>query len=106
MCDLYSSIPPEEYDYLTKSVRINGAVTSIRLERRFWSILAELAEEENTSLGRIISILHQEAVLKHGKIKNFTSLLRVICTTFLTHRAEKYPDSDMARFPAAAQERV
>lgn len=83
MCELYSAIPPSEYECLTRSVRLNGAVTSLRLERRFWSILADLAEGEQVTLGKMLSTLHQEAVFKHGHVENFASLLRVVCTTYL-----------------------
>lgn len=86
MCELYSAIPPSEYACQTRSVRLNGAVTSIRLERRFWSILAELAEGENVTIGKMLSNLHQEAVFKHGNVENFASLLRVVCTTYLARR--------------------
>lgn len=87
MCEIYSSTPPPEYDQFTRSVRINGAVTSIRLERRFWNILDELAETEKTTTGRFISNLHSEAYTLHGDISNFASLLRVVCTTYLVNKA-------------------
>ncbi len=86
MCEIYSSTPPSEYEQVTRSVRISGAVTSIRLERRFWNILDELAESEQTSTGRFISTLQTEAYSLHGDISNFASLLRVVCTTYLVNK--------------------
>ncbi len=76
-----------EYEQTTRSVRINGAVTSIRLERRFWNILDELAAEEKSTTGKFISRLHTEAYNLNGEISNFASLLRVVCTTFLSGRS-------------------
>jgi len=90
MCELYSAIPPSEYECQTRSVRLNGAVTSIRLERRFWSILTDLAEGEHATLGKLLSTLHQEAVFKHGHVENFASLLRVVCTTYLARRSAEF----------------
>ncbi|WP_147820390.1 ribbon-helix-helix domain-containing protein [Salidesulfovibrio onnuriiensis] len=87
MCELYSSTPPTEYETQTRSVRLNGAVSSVRLEQRFWNILEELAESEGTTLGRFLSTLHDEATRTHGDIGNFASLLRVACTTYLHHRS-------------------
>ncbi|CCO22936.1 ribbon-helix-helix domain-containing protein [Maridesulfovibrio hydrothermalis] len=86
MCEIYSSTPPAEYEQITRSVRINGVVSSIRLERRFWNILDELAAAEKTSTGKFISTLHNEAYILHGEISNFASLLRVVCTTYLVNR--------------------
>ncbi|QJT09726.1 ribbon-helix-helix domain-containing protein [Oceanidesulfovibrio marinus] len=86
MCRIYSSTPPEEYASRTKSVRLNGAVTSIRLEQRFWSILEQLVQDEGTTLGKFLSSLYDEAMNAQGHIDNFTSLLRVACTTYLVNR--------------------
>lgn len=83
MCRIYSSTPPEEYASKTKSVRLNGVVTSIRLEQRFWSILDQLVQDEGTTLGKFLSSLYDEAMSAQGHIDNFTSLLRVACTTYL-----------------------
>ncbi|WP_320173637.1 ribbon-helix-helix domain-containing protein [Maridesulfovibrio sp.] len=87
MCEIYASTPPAEYEQITRSIRINGAVTSIRIERRFWNILDELAEEEQTSTGKFISTLHNEAYSLNGEISNFASLLRVVCTTYLVNKS-------------------
>lgn len=86
MCEIYSSTPPPEYEQVTRSVRISGAVTSIRLERRFWSILDDVAAKENLSLGKFLAALHKEAYNVHGEISNFASLLRVVCTTYLAKK--------------------
>lgn len=83
MCKIYSSTPPADYAYVTKSVRLNGAVTSIRLEQRFWSILAKLAEGEGATMGKFLSSLYDEALSTQGRVDNFASLLRVACTTYL-----------------------
>ncbi|MCG8532619.1 MAG: ribbon-helix-helix domain-containing protein [Desulfovibrionales bacterium] len=83
MCFIYASTPPEEYQQQTRSIRINGAVTSIRLEMRFWRILEQVAARERTTLGLFLSALHAEATTINGDIGNFASLLRVVCTTSL-----------------------
>lgn len=87
MCKIYSSTPPADYAYVTKSVRLNGAVTSIRLERRFWSILDRLAEGEGATIGKFLSNLYDEALAIQGRVDNFASLLRVACTTYLGSEA-------------------
>jgi predicted DNA-binding ribbon-helix-helix protein len=87
MCEMYASTNPAEYEQVTRSVRLHGGVTSVRLERRFWNVLEELAASENTSLPRFLETLHDEAVVIHGVVGNFASLLRVVCTTYLTSRS-------------------
>ncbi|GFM36171.1 ribbon-helix-helix domain-containing protein [Desulfovibrio psychrotolerans] len=83
MCRIYASTEPAEYEQVTRSVRLHGGVTSVRLERRFWAVLEELAESEDTSLPKFLEALHDEAVALHGQIGNFASLLRVVCATYL-----------------------
>ncbi len=39
MCQIYASTEPTRYDSEARSLRIQGSVTSIRLEKEFWSIL-------------------------------------------------------------------
>ncbi len=83
MCHIYASTDPAEYEQLTRSFRLHGGVTSVRLERRFWAVLEDLANAEATPLPRFLEALHDEAVRCHGEIGNFASLLRVVCITYL-----------------------
>ncbi len=43
MCDIYVSADPIHYEQRTRSMRIHGVVTSIRLENLCWDILARIA---------------------------------------------------------------
>jgi predicted DNA-binding ribbon-helix-helix protein len=43
MCEIYVKADPMLYESRSRSLRIHGAVTKIRLENLFWDILAELA---------------------------------------------------------------
>ncbi|MBV9289230.1 MAG: ribbon-helix-helix domain-containing protein [Hyphomicrobiales bacterium] len=91
MCRLFASAPPDIYAFETRSIRLNGQSTSVRLEKVFWDILEEIAASEGLTLPRFISTLHQEILLLHGEVSNFTSHLRCICV--------------MARNPAQARAR-
>ena len=46
MCNIYSGTPQDRYDSDSRSIRIQGCVTSIRLENEFWEILDQMVEEE------------------------------------------------------------
>ena len=83
MCHVFASQDPEIYRTITRSVRLNGFSTSIRLEALFWSILDQIAKQEGMSTGRFISKLHDEVLELRGEVGNFTSLLRVTCSVFI-----------------------
>ena len=84
MCHLFASQSPDSYAFETRSIRLNGQSTSIRLENVFWEILEDIAAAEGMSVPRFISTLHQEILLLRGEVPNFTSHLRCICATART----------------------
>jgi predicted DNA-binding ribbon-helix-helix protein len=79
MCRLFASQAPDSYAFETRSIRLNGQSTSLRLEKVFWAILEEIAANEGMSVPRFVSALHQEILLLRGEVPNFTSHLRCIC---------------------------
>ena len=83
MCDIYASTDPSLYESVARSVRIGGVVTSIKVERRFWQILEDIAADGGLSLAQFLTQLHDEVVERRGEVGNFASLLRVVCATFL-----------------------
>ena len=88
MCRLYASQDPATFAAETRSLRLNGQVTSLRLEAAFWDTLQEIAAREGMSLGRFLSQLHEEILHLRGEIPNFASALRVICLQDLRRRAQ------------------
>ena len=82
MCRIFSGQNPEIYRVVTRSVRLNGFSTSIRLEALFWSILDEIAASQNLSTPRFIGTLHDEVLEEWNDVGNFTSLLRVTCMAY------------------------
>ncbi|MGE4279509.1 MAG: ribbon-helix-helix domain-containing protein [Magnetospirillum sp.] len=83
MCDIYASTDPALYESVSRSVRIGGVVTSLKVERRFWQILEVIAADSDLSLSQFLTQLHDEVVERRGEVGNFASLLRVVCTTYL-----------------------
>ena len=77
MCHLFASQSPESYAFETRSIRLNGQSTSIRLEKIFWTILEQIAAGEGMSVPRFISTLHSEVLQVWGEVANFTSHLQV-----------------------------
>jgi predicted DNA-binding ribbon-helix-helix protein len=81
---MFSTLAPDAYAYQTRSVRLGGHATSIRLEAAFWGILEEIAAKQGVSLGRFLTKLHDEVLEFRGETQNFTSLLRCACLTYLS----------------------
>ncbi|OED44572.1 aryl-sulfate sulfotransferase [Chromatiales bacterium (ex Bugula neritina AB1)] len=79
MCQLFAGQPRDNYESQTRSLRLNGQSTSIRLENTFWRILDKIAETEQLSTPQFISKLHSEVMTLHGEASNFSSLLRCTC---------------------------
>jgi predicted DNA-binding ribbon-helix-helix protein len=90
MCRVYAEQDPESYRVVTRSIRLNGYCTSIRLEAMFWSILDDIAAGQGLSTPRFISTLYDEVTELRGGVGNFASLLRVTCTGFV--RAHHEPE--------------
>lgn len=88
MCHVFASQDPEIYRTITRSVRLNGFSTSIRLEALFWNVLDQIAKQQSMSTGRFISTLHDEVLELRGEVGNFTSLLRVTCAVFIEKNQE------------------
>ena len=86
MCQIYASTEPARYDSETRSLRIQGCVTSVRLEQEFWNILGEMADEAACSTTELINKLYAEVQQNFGEVRNFTSFLRTACTIYLTQK--------------------
>ncbi|EGU35118.1 hypothetical protein VII00023_21577 [Vibrio ichthyoenteri ATCC 700023] len=83
MCEIYSGAEVELFALKSKSVRIDGVVTSVRLEAVFWKVIDDIAAEANISVAEFLTRIYNEVIEKRGEVGNFTSLLRVACTTYL-----------------------
>lgn len=94
MCQLFAGIPTENYDSETRSVRLSGHATSIRLEAAFWHVLEELAADQAMPLSKFLTTLHDEVSELHGEARNFTSLLRCACLLHLERTAARPTAAD------------
>ena len=77
MCEVFISADPQSYDARTRSVRLHGVVTSIRLENLFWQVLEEIAQRDGMVVVQLIERLYDELVAARGEVGNFASFLRV-----------------------------
>lgn len=86
MCHLYVSADPILYESRTRSLRIHGMATSIRLENLFWDVLADIALEDGMTTNQLIIKLHDEVLELRGDLPNLASFLRVSCMRHLAAR--------------------
>ncbi len=76
---MFAHQPQNNDEAETKSLRIGGHCTSIRLENVFWTILEQMAAREGTSLAKVVTRLHDGVLEHHGALNNLASLLRCSC---------------------------
>lgn len=84
MCEIFVKADPQLYECRARSIRLHGAVTSIRLENLFWNALEEIATRDGMTTNQLITKLYDELVEYRGEIDNFTSFLRVCCLRYLS----------------------
>jgi predicted DNA-binding ribbon-helix-helix protein len=94
MCRIFAHQDPSNYAFETRSLRIGGHGTSVRLESLFWTILEEIAKSQGMSLGKLLTKLSEEVLEIHGDVHNFASLLRCSCLIYLQTRSRSGMPSD------------
>ena len=62
MCKLFIEANTELWKPSTRSIRIQGMVTSIRLEFNFWMVLEEIATRDSLTIPEMLNRLYQEAL--------------------------------------------
>lgn len=99
MCELYVKADPILYESRSRSLRIRGVVTTLRLENQFWDVLREIAEVDGMTTNQLITKLYDEVMEYRGEVVNFASFLRVSCIRYLSQRrsAEPVPLKAVAR---------
>ena len=88
MCQLFIEADQHLWKSRTKSLRIDGVVTSIRLEDFFWDTLEEIAFRDDMTVNQLITRLYFESMDADHDLGNFTSFLRVCCSRYLSLAAD------------------
>lgn len=82
MCEIFIRAHPDSYAPESRSLRLHGVATSVRLERLFWSVLEEIAARDDMRVTQLIERLYDELIEYRGEAANFTSFLRVCCLRY------------------------
>jgi len=102
MCEFFVKADPIQYEQRSRTIRIHGVLTSIRLENLMWDTLAEMAEEEGRTTNALVSMFHDEILAHRGEVPNFASFLRVTCMRYLRRRLVASEPAQRPPAPALA----
>ena len=91
MCEYFVKADPILYESRSRTIRIHGVLTSIRLENMVWDVLAEMAATEGRTTNGLIVLFHDEILTHRGEVPNFASFLRV---TAMRHLRRQLGDAD------------
>ncbi len=95
MCSIYARADSILYESRTRSLRIRGVLTTIRLENHFWDVLSEIAAREDCTTNELIVTLHGELTDARDDAFNFASFLRVCCLRYLSQLAGRLLEIDV-----------
>lgn len=87
MCRVLTTQSSQRFRKVSRSVRISGHSTSVRLEAAFWQVLEDIARMEGLSTSKLISTLYDEALELHGNMSNLASMLRTVCLIYQEERS-------------------
>ena len=83
MCRLFIGANPQLWESQTRSIRMDGMVTSVRLENMFWMVLDDVAARDEMNVPQLLHQLYNESIDEGHDLGNFTSFLRVCCLRFI-----------------------
>ena len=86
MCRVLSHQGQDRFIKVSRSVRIAGHSTSVRLESAFWNALEDMAAMEGLSTSKLIAELYHEALEQHDDMSNLASMLRTVCLLYQQER--------------------
>ena len=83
MCRLFIVANSHLWESQTRSIRMDGMVTSVRLETMFWTVLEEIAAKDDMNVPQLLHQLYNESIDEGHDLGNFTSFLRVCCLRYI-----------------------
>ena len=96
MCQIFVQANPMSYEATTRSIRLHGVVTSVRLENLFWDTLEEIATRDGMNVPQLLSKLYDELLAHRGDIPNYSSFLRVCCQRYLALQVDNRIPRDLS----------
>jgi predicted DNA-binding ribbon-helix-helix protein len=95
MCQIFVRANAQSYEATTRSIRLHGVVTSVRLENLFWDTLEEIGARDGMTVPQLLSKLYDELLAHRGDIPNFSSFLRVCGLRYRALQADHRIPTDL-----------
>jgi predicted DNA-binding ribbon-helix-helix protein len=95
MCEIFVSANPRSYASRTRSVRLHGVATSIRIENVYWDVLQEIGQRDAMGVVQLIEKLYDELMAHRGEAGNFSSFLRVSALRYMALQAQQRIPTDL-----------
>ncbi|WP_128255472.1 ribbon-helix-helix domain-containing protein [Falsirhodobacter deserti] len=99
MCRLFIGADPHLWESQTRSIRMDGMVTSVRLENMFWMVLEDIAARDEMNVPQLLHQLYNESIDEGHDLGNFTSFLRVCCLRFIDLRLKGLVQAETVAAP-------
>ncbi|MEY3015823.1 MAG: ribbon-helix-helix domain-containing protein [Burkholderiaceae bacterium] len=74
------------YQSQTRALRLDGVLTSLRLENQVWRTVERVARAERVSVTELLASLHRQARSTLGDDANFASFVRVTMMRYLNQQ--------------------
>jgi predicted DNA-binding ribbon-helix-helix protein len=74
------------YQSQTRALRLNGVLTSLRLENQIWRTVERVARAESVTVTELLASLHLQARSNLGAEANFASFVRVSMMSYLNRQ--------------------
>jgi predicted DNA-binding ribbon-helix-helix protein len=100
MCRVFAGQDARGFAQVSRTVRIGGHCTSIRIEAAFWDVLDEIARSQGLSTPKFLSLLWEEALELQEEVPNFASMLRTTCLLHLRGARPSEVEIEQARSAA------
>ena len=72
---------------VSRSIRLNGKSTCIRVEDAYWRILELVARRQDVPVTKFLSLLDLEVQYTRGAVPNFSALVRVLAVVTALRQA-------------------
>ncbi len=96
MCKLFIGANEDLWKSVSRSLRIDGMVTSVRLENYFWLTLSEIGSRDGLNIAQLLTKLYHESIDVGHDLGNFTSFLRVCCMRYLALQLNGHIPTDIS----------
>jgi predicted DNA-binding ribbon-helix-helix protein len=99
MCQIFINADPDLYATRSRSIRLHGVATSLRLENLFWQVLEEIGERDASACPQLLGRLYDELLQRPARRKHELHVLPAGLLHALPAAPARRPHSRRPRVP-------